>query len=41
MTFGNIVFCSQQAEAEVQEDSVSPGQKIILIDDLLATGGER
>ncbi|CAL8254125.1 unnamed protein product [Lota lota] len=27
------------AEAEVQEDSVSPGQKVILIDDLLATGG--
>ncbi|KAM3843000.1 adenine phosphoribosyltransferase [Diretmus argenteus] len=28
-----------QAEAVVQEDSVSPGQKILLIDDVLATGG--
>ncbi|XP_056147611.1 adenine phosphoribosyltransferase isoform X2 [Lampris incognitus] len=28
-----------QAEVEVQEDSVSPGQKVLLIDDLLATGG--
>ncbi|KAK0143547.1 Adenine phosphoribosyltransferase [Merluccius polli] len=27
------------AEAEIQEDSVSPGQKVVLIDDLLATGG--
>ncbi|XP_031694514.1 adenine phosphoribosyltransferase [Anarrhichthys ocellatus] len=29
-----------KAEAEIQEDSVAPGQKIFLIDDLLATGGE-
>lgn len=28
-----------KAEAEVQEDAVSPGQKVVLIDDLLATGG--
>ncbi|KAL4613577.1 adenine phosphoribosyltransferase-like [Arapaima gigas] len=28
-----------EAEAEVQEDAVSPGQKVVLIDDLLATGG--
>ncbi|XP_072292418.1 adenine phosphoribosyltransferase [Eucyclogobius newberryi] len=28
-----------KAEAEIQEDAVSPGQKVILIDDLLATGG--
>ncbi|KAM6922615.1 adenine phosphoribosyltransferase [Lycodopsis pacificus] len=28
-----------KAEAEIQEDSVAPGQKILLIDDLLATGG--
>ncbi|KAM4615230.1 adenine phosphoribosyltransferase [Polymixia lowei] len=27
------------AEVEVQEDSVNPGQKVLLIDDLLATGG--
>ncbi|XP_076599172.1 adenine phosphoribosyltransferase [Chaetodon auriga] len=28
-----------KAEAEIQEDAVTPGQKILLIDDLLATGG--
>ncbi|XP_020777143.1 adenine phosphoribosyltransferase [Boleophthalmus pectinirostris] len=28
-----------KAEAEIQVDAVSPGQKVILIDDLLATGG--
>ncbi|KAL1007145.1 hypothetical protein UPYG_G00082660 [Umbra pygmaea] len=28
-----------QAEVEVQEDAVYPGQKVLLIDDLLATGG--
>ncbi|XP_065117787.1 adenine phosphoribosyltransferase [Paramisgurnus dabryanus] len=28
-----------QAEAEMQEDAVSPGQKVLIIDDLLATGG--
>ncbi|XP_068424251.1 adenine phosphoribosyltransferase [Clinocottus analis] len=28
-----------RAEAEAQEDAVAPGQKILLIDDLLATGG--
>ncbi|XP_015272851.1 PREDICTED: adenine phosphoribosyltransferase [Gekko japonicus] len=28
-----------QAELEVQSDTVEPGQKVILIDDLLATGG--
>ncbi|CAN9500178.1 unnamed protein product [Ophioblennius macclurei] len=27
------------AEAEIQEDAVAPGQKVLLIDDLLATGG--
>ncbi|KAJ0066854.1 hypothetical protein NL108_004828, partial [Boleophthalmus pectinirostris] len=27
-----------KAEAEIQVDAVSPGQKVILIDDLLATG---
>ncbi|XP_015284397.1 PREDICTED: adenine phosphoribosyltransferase-like, partial [Gekko japonicus] len=27
-----------QAELEVQSDAVEPGQKVILIDDLLATG---
>ncbi|XP_077568064.1 anoctamin-10-like, partial [Stigmatopora nigra] len=26
------------AEAEIQEDAVTPGQKVVLIDDLLATG---
>lgn len=34
----NLVFL--QAEAEIQEDAVVPGQKVVLIDDLLATGGE-
>lgn len=29
-----------KAEAEIQEDAVAPRQKIVLIDDLLATGGE-
>ncbi|KAJ7986061.1 hypothetical protein DPEC_G00346900 [Dallia pectoralis] len=28
-----------QAEVEMQEDAVAPGQKVLLIDDLLATGG--
>ncbi|XP_071370286.1 adenine phosphoribosyltransferase, partial [Centroberyx affinis] len=27
-----------KAEAEIQEDSVAPGQTVLLIDDLLATG---
>lgn len=30
-----------QAEAEIQVDAVAPGQKVLLIDDLLATGGEK
>uniref|UniRef100_A0AAQ4PUK9 Adenine phosphoribosyltransferase n=1 Tax=Gasterosteus aculeatus aculeatus TaxID=481459 RepID=A0AAQ4PUK9_GASAC len=29
-----------KAEVEIQEDAVAPGQKVLLIDDLLATGGE-
>uniref|UniRef100_A0A3Q4N1N9 adenine phosphoribosyltransferase n=1 Tax=Neolamprologus brichardi TaxID=32507 RepID=A0A3Q4N1N9_NEOBR len=28
-----------QAEAEIQEDAVAPGQRVLLVDDLLATGG--
>ncbi|XP_062405586.1 adenine phosphoribosyltransferase [Sardina pilchardus] len=28
-----------KAEVEIQEDAVAPGQKILVIDDLLATGG--
>lgn len=28
-----------KAEAEIQEDAVVPGQKVVIIDDLLATGG--
>ncbi|KAM4599862.1 adenine phosphoribosyltransferase [Fundulus diaphanus] len=27
------------AEVEIQEDAVAPGQKVVIIDDLLATGG--
>ncbi len=34
------VHVSFQAEAEMQEDAVSVGQKVLIIDDLLATGGE-
>lgn len=29
-----------QAEVEIQEDAVAPGQKVLIIDDLLATGGK-
>lgn len=29
-----------QAEVEIQQDAVAPGQKVLIIDDLLATGGE-
>uniref|UniRef100_A0A8C8RUY3 Adenine phosphoribosyltransferase n=1 Tax=Pelusios castaneus TaxID=367368 RepID=A0A8C8RUY3_9SAUR len=28
-----------QAELEIQSDAVEPGQKVVLLDDLLATGG--
>ncbi|XP_074501576.1 adenine phosphoribosyltransferase [Sebastes fasciatus] len=28
-----------KAEAEIQEDAVAPGHRVLLIDDLLATGG--
>lgn len=28
-----------QAEVEIQVDAVDPGQKVLVIDDLLATGG--
>ncbi|XP_077350709.1 adenine phosphoribosyltransferase isoform X2 [Festucalex cinctus] len=28
-----------KAEAEIQEDAVAPGQKVVILDDLLATGG--
>ncbi|XP_074142304.1 adenine phosphoribosyltransferase [Sminthopsis crassicaudata] len=28
-----------QAELEVQEDAIEPGQKVVIVDDLLATGG--
>ncbi|XP_051937141.1 adenine phosphoribosyltransferase [Hippocampus zosterae] len=28
-----------KAEAEIQVDAVTPGQKVVLLDDLLATGG--
>uniref|UniRef100_A0A3Q4HRB6 adenine phosphoribosyltransferase n=1 Tax=Neolamprologus brichardi TaxID=32507 RepID=A0A3Q4HRB6_NEOBR len=30
---------TQFAEAEIQEDAVAPGQRVLLVDDLLATGG--
>ncbi|XP_043840286.1 adenine phosphoribosyltransferase [Dromiciops gliroides] len=28
-----------QAELEIQKDAVEPGQKVVIVDDLLATGG--
>ncbi|XP_074057296.1 adenine phosphoribosyltransferase [Macrotis lagotis] len=28
-----------QAELEIQEDAIQPGQKVVIVDDLLATGG--
>lgn len=34
-------FLLFQAEAEIQKDAVAPGQKVLIIDDLLATGGEK
>lgn len=38
-------FCPEcfgilQAALEVQKDAVEPGQKVIVLDDLVATGGE-
>ncbi|XP_040427573.1 adenine phosphoribosyltransferase isoform X2 [Cygnus olor] len=30
-----------KAELEIQSDAVEPGQKVVIVDDLLATGGER
>lgn len=29
-----------QAELEIQKDALEPGQKVVIVDDLLATGGE-
>lgn len=40
MYFSRVWPLLLQAEAEIQEDAVAPRQKIVLIDDLLATGGE-
>lgn len=36
----NVCVTAFQAEAEIQNDAVAPGQKVLVIDDLLATGGE-
>lgn len=33
------VMYVSQAEAEIQADAVEVGQKVLIIDDLLATGG--
>ena len=38
LTVWRLLF---QAELEIQQDAVAPGQKVLVIDDLLATGGER
>ncbi|KPP77395.1 adenine phosphoribosyltransferase-like [Scleropages formosus] len=37
----SVSYCLEygKAELEIQEDAVSAGQKVMLIDDLLATGG--
>lgn len=29
-----------KAELEIQKDALEPGQKVVIVDDLLATGGE-
>lgn len=29
-----------QSELEIQKDALEPGQKVVIVDDLLATGGE-
>ena len=34
------VYFSLQAELEIQRDALEPGQKVVVVDDLLATGGE-
>ena len=34
------LICLQQDECEIQKNSISPGQKVVIIDDLLATGGK-
>ncbi|NXP42057.1 APT phosphoribosyltransferase, partial [Leiothrix lutea] len=36
---GRAALCSLQAELEIQSDAVEPGQKVVIVDDLLATGG--
>ncbi|KAG8144217.1 putative Adenine phosphoribosyltransferase-like protein [Naja naja] len=37
--FGPVLAQRLGAELEVQKDAVEPGQKVIIVDDLLATGG--
>lgn len=38
---GSTAFIScLQAELEIQKDALEPGQKVVVVDDLLATGGE-
>lgn len=40
-TYLTVSLLLFQAEVEIQQDAVAPGQKVLIIDDLLATGGER
>ena len=37
--YNNIYFIFSQDVFEIQKDSITPEQKVVIVDDLLATGG--
>lgn len=39
-TVDHVPASHLQAELEIQRDALEPGQKVVVVDDLLATGGE-